>query len=564
MNKGYSRFVRQGGTLLLALQLAACGGGGSSSGGGSSGDGGSGNNDGGDSSSGTYTIGGTVTGANGNLTLENNGTDSLEVAGVSFEFPSELEDGSDYNITVAQPPENQSCSVNNASGTVAGADVGDVEVLCRGTVRQLSSDQSEHMENPRIAVDSDGNAIAVWNDSVVNEQSLYANRYTASNDTWGGEQLLVDGATGSVDNPQIAVDGEGNAIAVWSQDDGDNYSIYAKRYRISDNSWGQTQLLESIDFGDAENPQVAFDSEGNAMAVWSQDDEEHGFTPSIYASRYRASENSWVTALPVEDGDDPSSDPQIAFDSSGNAMAVWIQKDGNDNYFSVQANYRPADDDNWTTGAAQVIENLDEGHADNPQVTFDSDGDAIAVWEQGDGEYDNIYANRYTADAGWNATADRIENNDSEGAGDAGDPQIAIDSDGNAIAVWEQIDNDGSGNVSRSSIYASRSSASSDGWEQEQLLEDLDGSKSASNPQIVFDSNGNAIALWSQDTGSQSDGIYANYYTASTTSWATAERIEDETEEARNPQLAIGSGDHAIAVWEQQDYYFYIYANHFE
>lgn len=37
MNNGYSRFVRQGGALLLALQLAACGGGGSSSGGGNGG-----------------------------------------------------------------------------------------------------------------------------------------------------------------------------------------------------------------------------------------------------------------------------------------------------------------------------------------------------------------------------------------------------------------------------------------------------------------------------------------------------------------------------------------------
>lgn len=561
MNNGYSRFVRQGGALLLALQLAACGGGGSSSGGGSSGDGGS-SNDGGDSSSGTYTIGGTVTGANGNLTLENNGTDSLEVAGVSFEFPTELEDGSDYNVTVAQPPEDQLCSVDSASGTVAGADVDDVEVLCRGTVRQLSGDQSEHMENPRIAVDSDGNAIALWNDDVVNEQSLYANRYTVSNDSWGGEQLIVNGANGPVDNPQIAVDSDGNAIAVWSQDDGDYDSIYAKRYRTSDNSWAPTQQLESIDVGDAENPQIAFDSEGNAMAVWSQDDEEHGSTTSIYANRYRASENSWVTAQSIEDGDESAYDPQIAFDSNGNAMAVWTQKDGNDNYISIQANYRPADDQTWTAGAAQLIEDRDDGSADNPQVAFDSDGDAIAVWEQDDGEYNNIYANRYTAGSGWHATANRIENNDSEGAGDAGAPQIAIDSDGNAIAVWEQIDNDGSGNLPRLSIYASRYRISENSWVTAQSIED--GDDSAHNPQIAFDSNGNAIAVWGQDTGSQSDGIYANHYTADTNSWAAAERIEDETEKARNPQLAIGSGDHAIAVWEQQDYYFYIYANHFE
>lgn len=176
MNNGFSRFVRQGGTLLLALQLAACGG---DSGGG-------GNNS--TSSNDTYTIGGTVTGAvNEGLTLENNGTDSLKVAGVDFEFPTGMEDGSDYNVTLTQPPEHQLCSVNNASGTVAGADIDDVSVLCRywRTAQRIENGNAGDAQHPQFAFDNFGNAIAVWEQNDGSSYNINANTYSANSDTWG-------------------------------------------------------------------------------------------------------------------------------------------------------------------------------------------------------------------------------------------------------------------------------------------------------------------------------------------------------------------------------------------
>ncbi len=45
-------------------------------------------------------------------------------------------------------------------------------------------------------------------------------------------------------------------------------------------------------------------------------------------------------------------------------------------------------------GTAALIE-TDAGNASNPQIAFDANGNALAVWEQSDGTRSNIWANRY-------------------------------------------------------------------------------------------------------------------------------------------------------------------------
>ena len=59
---------------------------------------------------------------------------------------------------------------------------------------------------------------------------------------------------------------------------------------------------------------------------------------------------------------------------------------------------------------------------------MDGSGNAVAVWQQSDGTRDNIWANRYTPSGGW-GTATLIESNN---AGDARYPQVAMDVSGNA------------------------------------------------------------------------------------------------------------------------------------
>ena len=82
-----------------------------------------------------YTVGGSLSGlASGNtLVLQNNGSDDLSLsANGSFIFDTALVDGSSYAVTVLTQPTspNQVCAVTNGSGTLSGANVTNVSVVC--------------------------------------------------------------------------------------------------------------------------------------------------------------------------------------------------------------------------------------------------------------------------------------------------------------------------------------------------------------------------------------------------------------------------------------------------
>ncbi len=99
----------------------------------------------------TYGIGGSVSGlSNTGLVLQNNGGDNLTISfGNLFTFATTLANGSTYNVSVANHPTNQTCSVANGAGIVSGAHVTDVTITCSartytigGTVSGLGSARS--------------------------------------------------------------------------------------------------------------------------------------------------------------------------------------------------------------------------------------------------------------------------------------------------------------------------------------------------------------------------------------------------------------------------------------
>jgi hypothetical protein len=173
-------------------------------------------------------------------------------------------------------------------------------------------------------MDSNGNAVAVWAQYDGAYYSIYANRYSAG--AWGTAKLL-EAATHDASTPQVAMDGNGNAMVVWVQVDSVwRLSVYASK-DTNAVGWGAVTLLETSNV-DAGSPQVAMDNNGNAVAVWAQ-------CGSIYANRYSA--GAWGTAKLIETGAGDAFVPQVAMDGSGNALAVWQQNDGS--HLSIYSNF---------------------------------------------------------------------------------------------------------------------------------------------------------------------------------------------------------------------------------
>lgn len=94
-----------------------------------------------------YTIGGTISGLTGNgLVLRNNGGDNLALSPASatstFTFNTAIANGNPYNVTVFTQPTGQFCNVTGGSGTVASANVSNVQVNCVANTYTISGNVS--------------------------------------------------------------------------------------------------------------------------------------------------------------------------------------------------------------------------------------------------------------------------------------------------------------------------------------------------------------------------------------------------------------------------------------
>jgi hypothetical protein len=246
---------------------------------------------------------------------------------------------------------------------------------------------------------------------------------------WGTPALVETDNAGDATLPQVALDADGNAIAVWIQNDGPyaqvgtRANVWANRFNAARGTWGTAQLMEN-NAGFVLSARIAVHASGNAIAIWDQYDDT-STTVNLWASRFSASSGSWGTPQAIAPQTFAS---QIAVDGSGNAIAVWIQSTGAG--LNIGASRFNAGSGTW--GMAQGIVAENTNGMDSPQIAFGANGDAFAVWSQFDGTRLNAWANRFSAASGTWGTAQLIE---TESAGSALALQIAVDGSGNAIAT---------------------------------------------------------------------------------------------------------------------------------
>lgn len=290
---------------------------------------------------------------------------------------------------------------------------------------------------PQIAIQPNGNAMSVWTlySWADNHTSSLASRYVVGTG-WGAATTMESGDN-SANSPRVALDSLGNAIVMWVEPYGSSVpGIYASRYDVDVGAgWVYPVRIDSSTGNEGwqtGNHRIAFDPDGNAIAVWSPTGKS-----GIIANRYVAG-TGWGTAEAIADAsicDGSSQGVQIAFDKDGNALAVW---NDSGNYCSQQlfAN-RYVVGTGW--GTTDLVSPYGNNYSE--QVAVNQTGNAIAVWANYSCNSSNIYASLYVAGTGWSvvspcdAAAPSIVNTT---LNNAGSPQIVIDGNGNVTVVWEQ------------------------------------------------------------------------------------------------------------------------------
>ncbi len=398
-----------------------------------------------------------------------------------------------------------------------------------GTAKSIQADNKIAATNPNIAVTDNGSALAVWMQSDGTAfNSIWTNRYDPATG-WSTPVSIDNGSGNNTGTPRIAVAADGSmALAVWSQQDGAIYNIWANRYDPT-TGWGTAELIETNDSGAATSPQIIVAGD-RALAVWSQHD---GTIYNIWANSYYSA-IGWGTAKIIEANDNGNAtSPQIAV--SGNSVfAVWVQQNG---FISSTIWGNRYDLDTLTWSGEQQIGSNTSGYAYSPQFEGNGVGSGMVIWTHRDNNNQgNVWTNLYDPVDGW-GTAMLVETNDN---GSTHSAEIAVAADGSAIAVWTHDD----GTIGN--IYANHYDPDT-GWGTPELIEN-DNTFNNSLPQVVITKNGNAFAVWQQHVGIVN--LLMNHYNPNT-GWDTPALIDDNSSgfNDRAASLDIAADGSVMMVW---------------
>jgi hypothetical protein len=123
---------------------------------------------------------------------------------------------------------------------------------------------------PRVAVSPAGNGAAVWSELASQQSQIWSNRYDGAAGQWLGPVKLSSVDATTPPSPTIAVDANGDGFAVWAEAHGGSREIKAWRLSATDGFVGGVTLTTDTT---PETPlstpvQIAVDAQGNAIAIW--------------------------------------------------------------------------------------------------------------------------------------------------------------------------------------------------------------------------------------------------------------------------------------------------------
>lgn len=349
--------------------------------------------------------------------------------------------------------------------------------------------------------------------------------------TWSMPPLDASLTGGDADVPQVAVDTNGNAVAVWQRFDGANTIIQSATLSFRAAAWSTVTDLSAVG-QDAADPQVAVDASGNAVAVWSRNDGAN----TIIQSRSKPLNMPWsIVTDDISAVGENASLPQVVLDPVGNAIAVWQRFNGLiPNVTAIEAATKPFNMA-WT-GAATL--STAGQNAIDPQIAIDPIGNAIAVWSRFDGTHSIIQSAYYEfLNSTWQLQADL-----SAPGQDAAFPQVGISASSVSTATWQR--SNGTNVIIQSATLLAPPFHFI--WSTPVDVSPLGFNSSVS--QIAVDLDGNAVAVWATFNGPMST-IQSSTLPFSGV-WTTPVVLSNSQFSANLPQVGVDGAGNAVSIWE--------------
>jgi len=355
---------------------------------------------------------------------------------------------------------------------------------------------------------------------------------------WTEPREISPAGTGAT-QPQVAVDGVGNATVVWTA--GSSPRTIRSASRPAGGVWDES-FNRTAGAADCHDPQLAVNAAGAAVVAGDCD------TPGTVRAAYRAAGGSWQSSIELPDAAG-GTDVHVGIDGAGVATAVWLN---GSTIWSAQRTTGTA----GTWGAALRVTPIGDDVRSVDLVVVPS-GRQTVLWRRdlGSANRSSVDTLGRTGGGAWGATPQGLSPAPtSTGPVVQDDPQIAAN-ESNARATAWAIHLPSSVPAASTLTSFQTMWGSGTGWGggvlgTGDLHSTTDGTTNVEVPQVAIDGGGRGSAVWrSFDAGTSIFRVQSSTSTAVNSAWSAPVFLSTSFIDLSEPQVAAGASGGATAVW---------------
>jgi hypothetical protein len=245
-----------------------------------------------------------------------------------------------------------------------------------------------------------------------------------------------------------------------------------------------------------------------------------------------AAEAGWLPPVAISASDGHvSAPPHVVLDSAGDATAVWSAEG------QVEGAYRPAGE-GWEApvdlsnpepaGDAPV----GPGNGQAPTIGVDGAGDVTVIWESWAGGMTLIEAVERPAGGAWSVPTVIGE----EPTASNPEPWVAVDSAGDAVAVWKKAE-----------VIQSAFRPAGGSWGAPIAI----SGEESFVPQAAMNAAGDATVVWMAHRGGRY--VVKSAFRPAGGEWESPTLVSQPGEEGGDPQIALDAAGDTLVAWRGED-----------
>lgn len=382
------------------------------------------------------------------------------------------------------------------------------------------SESAPFTYGPEVALDAEGNAVAVWPRGERRLRLMAARRTPAG--AWSAPGV-VPGTRGAVE-AELAFDGDGDLVLAWSA----GRRVKAVR-RPSGGSWGSPVTVHRTSAGvRGTRPaqlDLAVNARGRAVLAWEtmDDDLDATYARSRVQAAVGTPAGRWSRARTLSSARREAFDAEVAVSGRGRVTVVWDEtRRGLGQIMTAsRASGRAWDESRALSGRL--------AHPSAPQLAGLPSGELAVAWGSGKSETAAIRLKRWSPGAGWRAAG--------EVPGVSADPwwlDLGLDGAGTVTLVWS--------NQAKSVWAASQTSAGT--WSRGRIAS---AGSVFYGLSVQVNLAGDTVVGW--DAQHRRSHVEEAVYRPRTGSWGPVTSLSDPRGDAAGLAVALADDGSATAAW---------------